>query len=304
MNKVAVIGTGTIGASWAALFLARGFEVHAHDPGTGAVDRLKQYVNDAWPALVELGLAPGADPVGNLHFHNVLADAVKGISFIQESGPEQEHIKIAIYREIDAAAGPDAIIASSSSHLSMSKIQSECRHPERCVHGHPFNPPHLVPLVEVMGGEKTTPTFVDRAVDFYASLGKSPIRVLKPQRGNVGNRLQRALWQEAARMVAEGYVSAADVETALCRGPGLRWAISGHFSIQNLGGGDEGYLGWMKNVSGIKIGDQIGATTMTQELLDKLLEGIATHARGRSLKELSDDRDKKLVSILKIVQSN
>src|SRR5262249_37424714 len=151
---------------------------------------------------------------------------------------------------------------------------------ERCVLGHPFNPPHLIPLVEVMGGERTSPQAVERAMAFYRSVGKCPIHVLKEQHGHVANRLQRALWQEAARMVAEGYVSAADVETALCKGPGLRWGIMGHFSILNLGGGDGGFQGWMKNVSGLKVGDKIGATVMTQGLLDKLLEGIAVHASG------------------------
>ena len=302
MQDVATIGTGVIGSSWAALFLARGLAVHAYDPAPSAEARLRAFVDGAWPALRELGLSPGADS-RNLRFHANVASAVEKAAFIQESGPEQEAVKIELYRQIDAAAPAASVIASSSSHLDMSRIQSECAHPERCVHGHPFNPPHLIPLVEVLGGQKTAPRFVDMAIDFYKSIGKSPIRVLKAQHGNVGNRLQRALWQEAARMVAEGYVSAEDVETALCRGPGLRWAISGHFSILNLGGGEKGFRGWMENVSGLKVGDKIGATVLTQDLLDKLLEGIAAHARGRSITELAKDRDEKLVAILKIVDS-
>jgi 3-hydroxyacyl-CoA dehydrogenase len=303
MKKVGVIGTGTIGASWAALFLARGLETHAHDPAVGAERRLRDFIDSAWPSLQALGLSPGAD-IGNLHFHSALSAAVEEAEFIQESGPEDEGVKIDLYRRIDTAAPPNAIIASSSSHLSMDRIQSECARPERCVHGHPFNPPHLIPLVEVMGGERSSPEFVDRAIAFYTSIGKSPIRVLKAQHGNVGNRLQRALWQEAARMVAEGYVSAEDVETALCKGPGLRWAISGHFSILNLAGGERGFRGWMQNVSGLKVGDKIGATTLTQDLLDKLLAGIAFHARERTIPEMVEDRDEKLVAILKIVDAN
>ena len=300
MRKVAIVGAGTIGASWAALCLAKGLEVHACDPAPGAEARLRTFVDAAWTALEGLGLSQGADR-GNLHFHSDLADAVCDAEFIQESGPEQEPIKIELFRQIGAAAPRESVISTSSSHLNISLIQSECSHPERCVHGHPFNPPHLIPLVEVLGGERTSPQSVDRAMEFYKSIGKSPIRVLKAQHGNVGNRLQRALWQEAARMVAEGYVSAEDVETALCRGPGLRWAISGHFSILNLGGGPNGFRGWMENVSGLKVGDKVGSTVMTQELLDELLRGIAAHAHGRSIPEMVRDRDEKLVAILNIV---
>ena len=303
MRNVSVIGTGAIGSSWAALFLANGLEVQAYDPAHGAEERLRAFVEEAWKSLMELGLRPGADR-SKLQFHDSIGAAVAHASFIQESGPEQESAKIAIFREIDQAAPSSTVIATSSSHLSMSAIQRVCGHPGRCVHGHPFNPPHLIPLVEVLGGDLTDPEAVDRAMEFYKSIGKSPIRVLKAQHGNVGNRLQRALWQEAARMVAEGYVSAEDVETALCKGPGLRWAIFGHFSILNLGGGDEGFLGWMRKVSGLKIGDGIGSVTLTQELLDELLHGIAAHARGRSIAELSRERDEKLVSILKLVQTD
>ena len=301
-GKVAIVGAGTIGASWATFFLAKGLLVHAADPGADAEKKLRAFVETAWGPLQTLGLAAGAD-VGNLHFHSEVAAAVDGCEFVQESGPEQEDVKIELFRSIDAALPVSSIIASSSSHLNITRVQSGCAHPERCVLGHPFNPPHLIPLVEVMGGDHTSPNAVEKAIAFYNSVGKRPIHVLKEQHGHVGNRLQRALWQEAARMVAEGYVSAADVETALCKGPGLRWAIAGHFSILNLGGGDLGFKGWMKNVSGLKIGDKIGSTTMTQGLLDALLEGVATHAKGRSIAEMAKDRDEKLVAILKIVDA-
>ena len=301
-GEVGIVGAGTIGASWAAFFLSRGLKVRATDPAPGAEERLRAFVADVWPILDSLGLAAGA-AIDNLSFHDSVAAAVDGVEFVQESGPEQEDIKIAIFREIDAALHPHAIISSSSSHLNMTHVQSGCAHPERCVLGHPFNPPHLIPLVEVMGGAQTSPQAVDQAMAFYKAVGKQPIRVLKEQHGHVANRLQRALWQEAARMVAEGYCTAADVETALCKGPGLRWAIMGHFQILNLGGGPDGFQGWMKNVSGLKVGDKIGATVMTQDLLDKLLEGIDTLSQGKTIPEMARERDEKLVAILKIVDA-
>ena len=302
-GEVGIVGAGTIGASWVAFFLSRGMKVRATDPAPGAEQRLRAFVATVWPILTELGLAAGAT-IDNLQFFTTIAEAVDGVEFVQESGPEQEDIKIAIFREIDAALHPHAIISSSSSHLNMTNVQSGCVHPERCVLGHPFNPPHLIPLVEVMGGAQTSPQAVDQAMAFYKAVGKQPIRVLKEQHGHVANRLQRALWQEAARMVAEGYVTAADVETALCKGPGLRWAIMGHFQILNLGGGPEGFQGWMKNVSGLKVGDKIGATIMTQDLLDKLLDGIDTLSNGKTIPEMARERDEKLVAILKIVDSD
>ena len=302
-GEVAIVGAGTIGASWAAFFLSRGMKVRATDPAPDAEQRLRAFVANVWPILGSLGLAADAS-MENLSFHGAIAEAVDGAEFVQESGPEQEDIKIGIFQQIDAALHPDAIISSSSSHLNMTHVQSGCVHPERCVLGHPFNPPHLIPLVEVMGGARTSPQAVEQAMAFYKAAGKQPIRVLREQHGHVANRLQRALWQEAARMVAEGYVTAADVETALCKGPGLRWAIMGHFQILNLGGGDEGFQGWMKNVSGLKVGDKIGATVMTQELLDKLLEGIDTLSQGKTIAEMARERDEKLVAILKIVDAD
>ena len=301
-GEVGIVGAGTIGASWAAFFLSRGMKVRATDPAPGAEATLRAFIATVWPVLESLGLAKGAT-VDNLSFHANVGEAVDGVEFVQESGPEQEDIKIAIFREIDAALHPHAIISSSSSHLNMTHVQSGCTHPQRCVLGHPFNPPHLIPLVEVMGGAQTSPQAVDQAMAFYKAAGKQPIRVLKEQHGHVANRLQRALWQEAARMVAEGYCTAADVETALCKGPGLRWAIMGHFQILNLGGGPEGFQGWMKNVSGLKVGDKIGATVMTQDLLDKLLEGIDTLSNGKTIPEMARERDEKLVAILKIVDA-
>src|SRR5262245_7531258 len=191
VERIAIVGTGVIGASWAAQYLARGFDVIATDPGPNAEASLRHYVDAAWPALQQIGLAEKASPQ-RLAFTRNLHEAVSGADFVQENGPERKEFKIGLFADIDAAAPPDAILASSSSGLTMSAIQSACKRPERCVIGHPFNPPHLIPLVEVVGGEKTSSETVQRAIAFYASIGKKPIRVRKEVVGHVANRLQAA----------------------------------------------------------------------------------------------------------------
>ena len=172
IKRVAIIGTGVIGASWAALFLAKGLEVVATDVAPDADASLRHFVEAAWPALKRLGLAPGASQ-SNLKFAADLATAVKNADFVQENGPERIDFKKKLYAQLDDLLSADVIIASSSSGLTMSEIQSDCTsHPERCVIGHPFNPPHLVPLVEIVGGVKTSEETIQRAFEFYTSIGK------------------------------------------------------------------------------------------------------------------------------------
>ncbi|HMK69866.1 MAG TPA: 3-hydroxyacyl-CoA dehydrogenase NAD-binding domain-containing protein, partial [Xanthobacteraceae bacterium] len=220
-RRVAVIGTGTIGASWAAIFLARGFEVAATDPAAGAEDFARHFINDTWPTLQKLGLVvPGAS-AQRMSFHRGAAAAVNGAEFVQENAPENEDLKIELFAEIDAALPGDAVIASSSSGLLISRVSAKCTHPQRCVIGHPFNPPHLIPLVEVVGGEKTSAQAIAATMDFYRALGKHPIHIKKEVRGHVANRLQAALWREAIHLVAEGVVSVADADAAIAFGPGL-----------------------------------------------------------------------------------
>jgi 3-hydroxyacyl-CoA dehydrogenase len=177
VGRVAIVGTGVIGASWAALFLAKGLEVVATDIAPNAEPALKSFIATAWPALKRLGLAPGASQ-SRLTFTPDVAEAVRGADLVQENGPERIDFKIKLYSQLDELLPPDVIIASSSSGLTMSEIQSGCRsHPERCVIGHPFNPPHLIPLVEIVGGAKTSEETIQRALQFYADLGKQPVRL-------------------------------------------------------------------------------------------------------------------------------
>src|SRR5476649_2966434 len=216
IQKVAIIGTGTIGASWAALFLARGLDVTATDIAPGAEASLRLYIDQAWPALERIGLAEGADRA-RLRFTADLAAAVAGAELVQENGPERIDFKIALYEQLDNLLPAQTLIASSSSGLTMSAIQAGCkRHPERCVIGHPFNPPHLIPLVEIVGGKLTSEETIARATAFYDGLGKRTVRLHKEMPGHVANRLAAALFREIVYLVSEGVLSVADADTAVC----------------------------------------------------------------------------------------
>src|SRR6202158_2832483 len=222
IRRIAIIGTGVIGASWTALFLAKGLQVVATDVAPNAEAALRKFVETAWPALKRLGLSPGASQ-SNLKFSAVLAQAVAGVDLVQENGPERIDFKQELYGQLDELLPPDVIIASSSSGLTMSEIQKgAASHPERCVIAHPFNPPHLVPLVEIVGGAKTSEATIERVAEFYTGLGKQAVRLRKEVPGHVANRLQAALSREVYYLVAEGVVSAADVDAAFSWGARLR----------------------------------------------------------------------------------
>jgi 3-hydroxyacyl-CoA dehydrogenase len=296
---VAVIGTGTIGASWTALFLARGLHIVATDPAPGAEALLRQRVEAAWPVLERLGpVAPQARE--RLVFVDDPAEAVRNAQFVQENGPEREELKLALFETLDRASPPDAIIASSSSGLLMSRLQKACLHPERCVIGHPFNPPHLIPLVEVVGGTATSQATIDRAMAFYAAIGKRPIHIRKEVKGHVANRLQAALWREAVHLVSEGVASVADIDAAIASGPGLRWAQMGPHLTFHLAGGRGGIEHFLAQFSGPIQGwwQDLGAPVLTPEVRRKLIEGVAEEAKGRSIATLESERDEHLISLL------
>ncbi len=301
ISTVAVIGTGTIGASWAAYFLARGLAVAASDPAPGAEAALHRFVDAAWPALDQLGLSPGADRA-RLTFHPNLAQACANAGWVQENGPERAPIKAALFAEIDAATPPHAIIASSSSTLLVTAMQAQCAHPERCVLGHPFNPPHLIPLVEIVGGARTAPETVDTALAFYRAIGKVPIRLNKEMPGHVSNRLQAAIWREAAYLVEQGVVSVADVDAAVSQGPGLRWAIMGPIMTYHLGGGAGGLRSLLDHIGVAQLWPELGTPAMTREFEDALIAGVEAEAAGQPIPALARDRDRKLLAILQGVQ--
>src|SRR6202012_1822520 len=228
IRRIAIIGTGIIGASWTSLFLAKGLQVVATDVAPNAEAALRSFVEVAWPALKRLGLSPGASQ-SNLKFTAALPQAIADADLVQENGPERIDFKQKLYGQLDEQLPPDVIIASSSSGLKMSDIQlGAASHPERCVIAHPFNPPHLIPLVEIVGGTRTSEATIQRADEFYTSIGQRTVRLNKEMPGHVANRLQAALAREVYYLVSEGVVSAADVDTALCWGPGLRWGVMGN----------------------------------------------------------------------------
>ena len=302
IKRVAIIGTGVIGASWTALFLANGLEVLATDVAPDAEAALKRFVDAAWPALKRLGLAPNASQ-SNLKFTADLPAAVKNADFVQENGPERIDFKKKLYGQLDGLLPPDVIISSSSSGLTMSEIQSGCpSHPERCVIGHPFNPPHLVPLVEIVGGAKTSEDTIKRASKFYTAIGKRTVRLHKEVPGHVANRLQAALAREVYYLVADGVVSVADVDTALCWGPGLRWGIMGQVLLNHLGGGQGGIEHFFAQFTGPVTAwwKVLGSPELTPAVQQMLIDGLHAEVGSRSIDELAAQRDEVLLGLLEL----
>ena len=299
VNRIAIIGTGVIGASWAAQYLARGFDVVATDPSRNAESDLRKYVDKAWSALAKLGLAPKASR-DRLVFVDRAQQAVSDADFVQENGPERPDFKIKLFAELDEAAPPDTIIASSSSGLTMDVIQSGCKRPQRCVIGHPFNPPHIIPLVEVVGGAKTSPETIEQAMAFYASVGKKPIRLNKALPGHVANRLQAALYKEVLYLVQEGVLSVADADIAVCYGPGPRWGVMGPSLQWHIGGGPGGIRHFTEHLMDPLVGlmKALGTPNVTPELKQTIADGVLKEAGSRSVEQLAQKEDDVLVGLL------
>jgi 3-hydroxyacyl-CoA dehydrogenase len=302
IRRIAIIGTGVIGASWTALFLAKGLKVVATDIAPNAEAQLRAFVEAAWPALTRLGLAPGASQA-NLTFTPVLAQALTDVDLVQENGPERLEFKQDLYRQLDELLPPHVIIASSTSTLPMSSIQvGAVLHPERCVVGHPFNPPHLIPLVEIVGGTKTSEETIQRAMEFYTSIGKQAVRLNKELRGHVANRLQFAVAREVYYLVSEGVLSAADVDTALSWGPGLRWGVMGNMMLNHLGGGPGGIEHFFHQFTGPMTAGwkDLGSPVLTPEVQKKLIDGVHAEVGSRSIEELEAERDEMLLGLIEL----
>ena len=300
IQNVAIVGTGLIGASWAAQYLANGFDVIATDPGPNAELNLRKWVDEAWELLTVTGLASGASR-DQLTFTSDIKEAVSKADFVQESVPERALLKSKVFAQMDEAAPPETILASSASGITMDVIQSGCKHhPERCVIGHPFNPPHVIPLVEVVGGAKTSEAVIERAMTFYASIGKKPIRLRKAVSGHVGNRLQAALYREILYLIQQGVVSVEDADIAVCYGPGLRWGVMGPNLQWHLGGGPggishfvaqfmDGFAGLMKKLEMPEI---------TPELRQTIIDGVLKEANGQSVEQLAQAENKLVLELL------
>lgn len=302
IRRIAIIGTGVIGASWTSLFLAKGLQVVATDVAPNAEAALKKFVETAWPALKRLGLSAGASQ-SNLNFTSDLAQAVADVDLVQENGPERIDFKQKLYGQLDQLLPPDVIIASSSSGLTMSEIQKgAAAHPERCVIAHPFNPPHLIPLTEIVGGAKTSESTIQRAAEFYTSIGQRTVRVNKEMPGHVANRLQAALAREVYYLVTEGVVSAADVDIALSWGPGLRWGVMGNMMLNHLGGGPGGIEHFFQQFSGPMTAwwKTMGSPVLTPEVQKKLIDSVHAEVGSRTIEELEADRDEILLGLIEL----
>jgi 3-hydroxyacyl-CoA dehydrogenase len=303
INRVAVVGAGLIGSSWAAFFLAHGLDVVATDPAPSTEDKVRHNVEAAWPALTKIGLAPGAS-TSRLRFESDLKEALTGADMVQENAAERESLKIKLFADMDSILPPPAILVSSTSGIPMSRIQSECKHPERCVTGHPFNPPHLILLVEVVGGAKTSAKTIERAMRFYTAMGKRPLHVRKEVVGHVANRLSAALYREIAYLIDQGVVSVADADAAVCMGPGLRWALMGPNLIYHLGGGPGGIHHFLEHFTGsmTEYWADLGSPDLASpDLQKKIVDGVLEEVNGRTFEALSLERDNLIMGLLELL---
>jgi len=303
-EKTACLGAGVIGASWTALFLASGRSVAVYDPAPDAEKLVRDYIVRSWPVMEALGLTERGDPEA-VTFHSDASEAVRNADFIQESVPERKAIKHELFAEIEQHLKVDAVLASSASGLTLGQMQAGWKNPSRMILGHPFNPPHLIPLVEIMGNEHTAEGVIEAAEEFYADVGKTTIRVQKEVPGHVANRLQAAVWREAIHLVQSGVASVADVDKAMSAGPGLRWAAMGPTMLFNLGAGPGGLAAVCDDFRDTFNGwwDDLGAPVLDDATADMLVEGVAEAAGGRSVQELSAERDRMILAMQQALQA-
>jgi carnitine 3-dehydrogenase len=302
IKTFAAIGAGVIGSGWVARALAHGLDVVAWDPAPGAEKQLRDNVANAWPALERVGLAPGASQE-RLRFVTTIEACVAQADFIQESAPEREELKLALHEQISRAAKPDAIIASSTSGLLPSDFYARALHPGRCIVGHPFNPVYLLPLVEVVGGERTAPAVIDAAMGIYRALGMRPLHVRKEVPGFIADRLLEALWREALHLVDEGVATTGEIDDAIRFGAGIRWSFMGTFLTYTLAGGDAGMRHFMQQFGpALELPwTKLVAPRLTEQLIDSVVDGTAEQLGPRSIKQLERYRDECITNVLSAI---
>lgn len=296
-----IAGCGLIGASWAGLFLASGRNVFAWDPSAVVRHGFAPRVQDIAAKIGETGLFSGT-PRGKLHVVDSIEDVAANATLIQENAPENVPLKRSLYARIEQAGGPCPVIASSTSSLVWSDLTADMRQPDRLVTAHPFNPPHLMPLVELYGRDAM---LLDEASFFYTSLGRVPVRMKKEAAGHIANRLASALWREAVNIVAEDIASVAEVDKALVNGPGLRWSVVGAHMAYHLGGGPGGIAHYLEHLgpSQERRWATLGTPTLTPEVCAKLTAGIDDEAHGLTIAELEFRRDRALMAVLQARQA-
>jgi 3-hydroxyacyl-CoA dehydrogenase len=301
IRRIAIVGAGVIGASWAAEYLARGFDIIATDPAPNAEANLRKYIDEAWKDLMNIGRTKGASR-DRLTFTTDLKEALSKADFVQENGPERPDFKIKLFAQMDEVTPVDSLIASSSSGITPSVIQSKCKRPERILVGHPFNPPHIIPLVEVVGGTKTSPDAVEQALAFYAAIGKKPVHLKKELAGHVANRLQAALYREVMYLIQHDVLSVEDADVAVSYGPGLRWGVMGPSLQWHLGGGAGGIKHYMDHLMDplAAIIKSLGSPDITPELKKTIVEGVLHEAGNRSVNELAQKENELLIGLLRL----
>ena len=301
-RPIGVVGLGQIGMSWTAKFLARGLAVRTSDVDPAAARRTREYVARVWPQRQAMRLVvEGADPA-RFSFHASVANAVEGCGLVQENGPETEAMKVALLAEIDAATPSDVLIASSTSALPMTAMQARCRFPGRCLTAHPFNPPHLIPLVELVGGNATDTQSIELAHAFYTEIGREPIRLHREIYGHVANRLQNALFNEAARLVLEGVTTVEDIEKAVNSGPGMRWPFVGPFMTFHMAGGAQGMAGTFAKFGAQEAlsTDRVARIALGTDQRAQLSDGARACQALQSMDELEAKRDRLLVGLYRL----
>jgi carnitine 3-dehydrogenase len=287
--QTAIIGGGLIGASWAALFLHHGHDVSAWDPSAPMRETFADRAGRLLGQLAGMGTRQPAT-AGTLRVETSLAATVSGAALIQENAPESVALKRELYAEIEPAAAIDAVIASSTSSLLWTDLAAEMRHPSRFITAHPFNPPHLMPLVEIYGPDTEA---VTRAETFYRGLDRHTVRLKREAVGHIANRLASALWREAVHIVAEGIAEVAEVDAALVHGPGLRWSVIGAHMAYHLGGGPGGIGHYLEHLgaSQERRWATLGTPSLTPEVRARLVAGVLAEAAGRTIAELEAERD-------------
>ena len=302
---VSIVGTGVIGAGWAARFLANGYIVKAYDPKKQSLNQLKINVKIAFKSLKKVGLNKKAS-LSNLKIYTELSKALEETTFVQENAPENEKIKKDILQKVDLLVNKNVIIASSSSGLLPSKIQLKCLHPERVLIGHPFNPVYLLPLVEVVGGKKTKPKFLKLAKTFYENVGMKPLMVKKEIEGYVSDRLQEALWRESLHIIKDGIATTQEIDDAIVYGPGLRWSFMGVCLTFHLAGGEMGMKHMLEQFGpALKLPwTKLKAPSLTPKLKKLMITGTKKQADKFSIKDLEEQRDIFLIEIMKTLNKN
>ena len=304
VTKVACLGAGPIGAGWAASFLARGYTVSSYIHQASEETSLRALIENAWTSLEALGLAKGAS-IDNLTCYTDLEAAVEGAQFIQESVPEVLALKQSVYQILGDTVPDNVVIASSTSGLPMTEIQADCSTPHRTVVGHPFNPPYLLPLVEIVGGENTATEAIDWLVDFYKIAGKAPLVLKREIPGFIATRLQEAVWREALHMIDNGEATVEDIDFAIVNGPGPRWAMMGPCLTFHIGGGEGGMEYCLEQFGpALKLPwTRLKAPELTEGLKAQLIEGSLRAAKGRDYATLNRERDAGLVAIHKALSN-